>query len=119
MFADIKGFIVKTDQLPESGGEGLFAEPFMLFLASLGTCAGIYVKTFCDKRGLSTDQIKLTQELKYDSEKRMIGTFYINIHVPSDFPEKYENAVIRAASQCPVKKHLHSDIELVTKVLRS
>ena len=119
MFADINGFTVKTDQALKSGGEGLYPEPFMMFLASLGTCAGIYVKSFCDQRGLSTENVRLTQELKYDTEKRMVGIFTIDIHVPADFPEKYDTALIRSANQCAVKKHLHPDIELVTRVVRN
>ena len=80
--------------------------------------AGIYVKSFCDQRGLSTENVKLKQDLKYDSEKRMVGKFTIDIHVPTDFPEKYDTALIRSANQCAVKKHLHPDIELETKVVR-
>ena len=119
VFADINGFTVKTDQALKSGGEGLYPEPFMMFLASLGTCAGIYVKSFCDQRGLSTENVRLTQELKYDTEKRMVGIFTIDIHVPADFPEKYDTALIRSANQCAVKKPLHPDIELVTRVVRN
>jgi putative redox protein len=118
VYADIKGFTVKTDQSLKSGGEELHPEPFTLFLAALGTCAGIYVKFFCDQRGLSTDNISLTQDLKYDTARRMVGTFFININVPEDFPEKYDEALIRSANQCAVKKHLHPDIELITKVVR-
>lgn len=119
VFADVNGFTLKTDQSPKSGGEGLYAEPFTMFLASLGTCAGIYVKYFCDQRGLTTENVKLTQELQYDSVKRMVGKFIINIHVPSEIPEKYDSALIRSANQCAVKKHLHPDIELETKVIRT
>ena len=119
VFADINGFTVKTDQSARGGGEGLYPEPFTMFLASLGTCAGIYVKFFCDQRGLPTDNVKLIQELQYDSVKRMVAKFTIDIHVPADFPEKYDEAMIRSANQCAVKKHLHPDIELETKVVRS
>mgnify|MGYP003573825259 CR=1 FL=1 len=119
VFADINGFTVKTDQSPRGGGEGLHPEPFTVFLASLGTCAGIYVKFFCDQRGLPTENVKLTQDLEYDSVKRMVSKFKIDIHVPADIPEKYDDALIRSASQCAVKKHLHPDIELVTRVVRS
>lgn len=118
VFADINGFTVKTDQSPMGGGEGQHPEPFTLFLASLGTCAGIYVKSFCDQRGISTENIKLTQDLEYNREKRMIGKFMINIHVPADFPEKYEGAVIQSASLCAVKKHLSDEIEMDVKVVR-
>ena len=118
VFADINGFTLKTDQGIKSGGEGLHPEPFTMFLASLGTCAGIYVKGFCDSRGLPTENIKLIQDLEYDTAKRMVGKFIINIHVPADIPEKYDSALIRSANMCAVKKHLHPDIELETKVVR-
>ena len=44
---------VNTDQSPRGGGEGSAPEPFALFLASLGTCAGVYVLNFCRQRGLA------------------------------------------------------------------
>ncbi len=42
----IDGFTVFTDQPAQSGGDNSAPTPFSLFLASLGTCAGIYVKGF-------------------------------------------------------------------------
>ena len=66
VFTDINGHTIKTDQAVRSGGDGEFPEPFTLFLASLGTCAGIYVKFFCDQRNISTENIKLTQDMAYD-----------------------------------------------------
>ena len=49
--AHFSGFTVKTDQSPKGGGEGSAPSPFSLFLASIGTCAGIYVLGFCRQRG--------------------------------------------------------------------
>jgi len=43
--ADYRGFTIQTDQSVNGGGEESAPEPFALFLASIGTCAGIYV--FC------------------------------------------------------------------------
>ena len=48
-------YTVKTDQPPSGGGQGSAPAPFSLFLASIGTCAGIYVLGFCRQRGLPTD----------------------------------------------------------------
>lgn len=110
VFADFNGFTVKTDQAVRAGGNGEYPEPFALFLASLGTCAGIYVKSFCDQRGIPTENIKLTQEPKFDPVRHLIGEVDLTIHVPSDFPEKYEQALIQTASLCAVKRHLREDI---------
>ena len=53
-------YTVYTDQPPQGGGEGSAPTPFALFLASMGTCAGIYVLGFCKQRGLSTDGIRIS-----------------------------------------------------------
>jgi len=62
--------------------------------------------------------IRIGEEQQYDPVKKIIGRVDIKIHVPSDFPEKYENAVIQAASLCAVKRHLRDDIELNVMVDR-
>lgn len=118
VFADVNGFTVKTDQSERSGGDGEYPEPFTLFLASLGTCAGIFVKFFCDQRGLPTDKIKLTQDQEYDPAKKMIGKININIHIPEDFPEKYEQPLIQTAGLCSVKRHVREDIDISVKTVR-
>jgi putative redox protein len=113
----VNGFTVKTDQAPQSGGEGTAPEPFTLFLASLGTCAGIYAKSFCDQRGISTEGVRLSQTVEYDHAKRMIGKVDLSIIVPAGFPDKYHDALINTASLCAVKKHLHPDIHFDVKVV--
>lgn len=103
--ANFKGHNIKTDQ-PVPAGDGSAPAPFDLFLASLGTCAGIYVKSFCDQRGIPTDGIKLVQNMRYDPEKKLIGDIDIQIQVPAGFPEKYLPALVNAADLCAVKRHL-------------
>lgn len=99
-------FTVPTDQPAQGGGEGSAATPFATFLASIGTCAGIYVLGFCRQRGLPTDGIRIIQRMVPDPASGLIGRITLDIHVPPDFPEKYRPALIRAAEQCAVKKHL-------------
>ncbi|MBN2173817.1 MAG: OsmC family protein [Bacteroidales bacterium] len=119
VYANVNGYTIKTDQTLRSGGDGEYPEPFTLFLASLGTCAGIYVKSFCDQRGITADNIRLTQAQNYNPVKKLIDQVEIQIHVPADFPEKYENAVIQSASLCAVKRHLKDDIEVNVRVIRN
>ena len=118
VFADFEGYTVKTDQSLQAGGDAEYPEPFQMFIASLGTCAGIFVKYFCDKREIPTDKIHLTQEVHFDPERHIIGSFDLSIHVPGDFPEKYEQAMMHAASVCTVKRHMREDIDFNIKVVR-
>ena len=91
---------IATDQ------NGSAPPPFALFLASIGTCAGIYVKYFCDQRGVSTDGVEIVQRMHSDPFTHMVKKIELDINLPAGFPEKYKDAVIRAADQCAVKKHL-------------
>ncbi len=88
--------------------DGTAPAPFALFLASIGTCAGIYVKNFCDQRGISAENIEIIQKMERDPVTRMISNITLNINLPEDFPAKYKEAVIRAVDLCAVKKHLAS-----------
>ena len=104
--ARIKGHIVKTDQPLKDGGEGTAPSPFDLFIVSLGTCVGYDIKAFCDERSISTENIKITENLEYGAERGMVEKVNIAIHLPADFPEKYKAALISSANLCKVKKHL-------------
>ena len=99
---------ITTDQPVMAGGDNIAPAPFSLFLASLGTCAGIYVKSFCDQRGISTDGITLTQKHNFNPVTHMIEELTICINLPSGFPDKYKDAVIKVAEQCAVKKHIQN-----------
>ena len=105
--AQFKNFRVQTDQSKAQGGDGEHPTPFDLFLASLATCAGIYVLRFCEKRGLETKDVRISMQNDWNKETNFIENISITIHLPSTFPEKYKSAVIRAAEQCTVKKHFH------------
>ena len=98
-------YTVHTDQPPHGGGEGSAPTPFATFLASIGTCAGIYVLGFCERRGITTEGLRLIEHVDTDATTGMVGTIRLDIELPAGFPERYRDAVIRAAEQCAVKKH--------------
>ncbi|MCR4417775.1 MAG: OsmC family protein [Ignavibacteria bacterium] len=115
--AIFNGQVIRTDQPIQAGGDGTAPAPFDLFLASIGTCAGIYVLGFCQARGIPTDGIKLIQKMNYNFQKRLFDKIEVEIKLPPDFPEKYKAAVINAAENCAVKKHLLNPPELIVKAV--
>lgn len=106
--AEFNGFTHKTDQAITSGGEGSAPEPFALFLASIGTCAGIYVLGFCQQRGIDTKGMEIIQSMNFNLTSGMIDKIELNIVLPDGFPDKYKKAVINSANLCAVKKHLET-----------
>jgi putative redox protein len=104
----IGSHVIRTDQPVANGGEDTAPSPFNLFLAAVGTCAGIYVAGFCQKRGLPTDGIRLRQRNHFDKETGVLTRVEIDVEVPSSFPEKYREALVRVADQCAVKKAIQA-----------
>lgn len=104
--AAVDGFTIHTDQSVAAGGAGSAPEPFTLFLASIGTCAGVYVAGFCRSRGISTEGIRLVQHVIDDPATRRPREIRLEVHLPEDFPAEYRDAVARAAGACKVKKVL-------------
>jgi ribosomal protein S12 methylthiotransferase accessory factor len=115
--AHFGGYVVRTDQPPGGGGEGSAPSPFALFLSSLGACAGFYVLGFCRQRHISVEGLRLVQSVETDPTTHMVTKVRLEIHLPHGFPEKYTAAIIRAAEQCSVKKHLEQPptMEVVTR----
>ena len=99
------GFTVHTDQPISEGGENTAPAPFDIFLASIGTCAGIYVSSFCDERGIDTSDLRLILGFNRNTVTHMVEEIDIQIKLPAGFPEKYKSAVVRTAEMCFVKKH--------------
>lgn len=102
--AHLHGHSIRTDQPVANGGENSAPSPFDLFLASIGTCAGVYVKSFCDNRKIPTDGIKVIQHAEYDKETGLPTDINIEIQLPEGFPEKYIASVVSVAELCKVKK---------------
>ena len=106
--AKIDNIIIRTDQSVEDGGDGSDGSPFELFLASIGTCIGFYIKAFCEKRKISTEGIKITEHTEYDSSIHLVTDIKISISLPDNFPDEYREAILVVAGKCKVKKHLEN-----------
>jgi putative redox protein len=100
--AHFRGHTIMTDQPPADSA----AMPFELFLASIGTCAGIYVLGFCKQRNLPTEDIRIIQRNHANPANGLMDNIELEIQVPPAFPEQYHAALIRSAELCKVKKVL-------------
>ena len=109
--------VIRTDQPIPDGGEDSAPAPFDLFLASIGTCAGIYVAGFCQKRGLPTEGIRIVQRNHVHAESRVLERVELDVVVPSGFPEKYLEALVRVADQCKVKKTIQAQPVFAVKAV--
>ncbi len=110
----VKNFDVWTDQPKEQGGDGSAPTPIDLFLASLGSCSGVFVLNFLKQHNLP-ESVYLTLDPVWNINEYVIDKINVVIHVPAGFPEKYEHALIEVAKRCLVARHVkvEHDITLV------
>ena len=111
--ADLGSRVIHTDQPVSQGGGDTAPGPFDLFLASLATCAGFYVLSFCQTRGIPTDGLELVQHHRFDEITHRLSGVELTIHLPPTFPEKLRSAVVQAAAGCKVKRLLMAPPEVV------
>ncbi len=104
--AHTHGHIIRTDQPADNGGGNTAPAPYDLFLASIGTCAGIYIKGFCDNRNIPTEGIKIIQSYEWNQETGLPVNIKLDIKLPAGFPEKYKASLIHVADLCKVKKSM-------------
>ena len=114
--AHFRGHTLPTDQPAGGGGEDSAPMPFEVFLASIGTCAGIYILGFCRQRGIPTEGIRIVQSHIANPTTGMMEKIGMEIQVPPTFPKQYLEALIRSAELCKVKKTLENPpkFEIVT-----
>ncbi|HEX2974819.1 MAG TPA: OsmC family protein [Bacteroidales bacterium] len=100
------GHRIRTDQPVDNGGTDAAPSPFDLYLASIGTCAGVYVKSYCDNRQIPTEQIKIIQKTEFSPESGLPVKMTLDIQIPADFPEKLRDSLVHVAGLCKVKKSI-------------
>jgi len=104
--AKLGDYTINSDQPKDSGGTGTGPNPFEYFLASIGLCVGHYINAFCKQREIPANNIKIIEKISRNNEGNVV--FLIEVKLPSDFPEKYKDTVLKAAEGCAVKKAIQS-----------
>lgn len=113
--AQYQDFVIPTDQPPDEGGDGTAPEPFVLFLASLATCTGVYLLAFCRARDISTEGLGMKMTTQSNPDGNGVSRVEMDITLPKGFPEKYHKALLRVAGQCAVKKALNNPPEVILR----
>ena len=101
--ASVGAHLVRTDQPRDNGGQDAAPSPFDLFLASLGTCAGIFIQGFCAGREIPYQDIVIRETVDFDAQGTL-RTVRLNIEVPPSFPQHYRDALLRVVDGCSAKR---------------
>lgn len=112
-----KEYIVRMGPSEKPWWEGPTPGAFDLFMMSIGLCTAAVVWGFMDHRDLSIKDMRIEMKREFSEEEHRITLLETILHMPPDFPEKYKDAVGRAADTCAVKRHMKQPPEMTTKVV--
>jgi putative redox protein len=113
----IGNHLIRTDQPARHGGDDSAPAPYDLFMASIGTCAGFYVQSYCESKGVDSSGIELTLSARRDPKTKQVTGFVTTIHVPPNLPDKLRTALTKVAEQCAVQKTIMSNPEFVVETV--
>lgn len=114
--ADIRGHKITVDQPPKGGGDDSAPMPLELLPTALGTCVALYVQQFLVTRGLDATGMTVEIGAMGAPNPNRIGRFNVDVKIPGGVPEKYRDAVKRAAEGCTVHHTLTNHPEIAVTV---
>jgi putative redox protein len=89
-----------ADLPPDMGGEDKGMTPPELFMASLGTCVGVYVVRYAQNAKLDTTGLSVSLDWKYSDDKTRISEIAVFLTLPSAEVGRRESAILQAAHHC-------------------
>jgi len=114
---------------PESiGGNDFGPTPYDLLSAGLSSCTAITVQMYVRRKGWDLKNIEVhTSYSKQhavdcehcDEDSSKIDTFERAIKLEGDLNEKQIKRILQIADKCPVHRTLHSETQVVTKLMNN
>ena len=113
---------------PESvGGNDFGPTPYELVSAGLSACTAMTIKMYANRKGWDLQNIEV--HTSYDKKHSQdcencedptakIDTFEREIKLEGNLDEKQIQRILQIADKCPVHKTLHSETQVITKLIK-
>ncbi len=93
---------IRIDVPDSMGGSDRGPTPPELFVASLGSCVGAFVASYCDKAEIDMDGMNVVVSFDKASNPTRLTNLQVKVNMPNDGCKNREKAIKMAASHCPV-----------------
>ncbi len=100
------GHEIFTDQHEAEGGTDKAMTPAEIFVASLGTCIGVYAVRFCLRHNLPTDGLTVGLDWTVVKDPWRIGSIKAEIRYPHNISETEKKGLLRMAEACFVHESI-------------
>jgi putative redox protein len=116
--------LFQSDEPVEAGGLDLGPDPYDLLLAALGSCIGITLRMYAERKGwpLGDVRTRLTYARVHaedcstcDGEPKLIDTIEVELSLVGDLSDDQRRRFMEIAEKCPVHRTLTSPIRIRTR----
>ena len=115
LFESQMGNYTLTIDVPEAiGGRDRGPMPPQLFLASLGSCVGVYIAQYCDEHGIDTTGMKV--DVSCDKGDGCLENVVIDVDMPNATLDKRATAIKRVAEHCLVHETIRQHKDIVMNI---
>ena len=114
--ARCRGHEILADQTEKEGGTDKAMTPSELFVASLGTCIGVYAVRFCQRHNLPTEGMKVSLDWTVVKDPWRIGSIKAELHYPHDIPDAEKKGLLRMAEACFVHETIIHKPEILVEL---
>ncbi len=95
-----RSHIMTVDLPKEKGGEDSGMHPPEVFMASLGSCIGVYIARYCQNAKLDSEGMSVGLEWSLSDDKTKISDIEVHIALPKADIGKRKNVVLEVARHC-------------------
>lgn len=102
----VRGHEIRTDLPQEQGGDDKAPTSSELFIASLGTCIGIYVASYMRTVNLNSEALTVNIDWEFAPNHKKIAQIKVSISVPNADLGERKKALLAAAEKCVIHNTL-------------
>lgn len=98
--AYVRGHKIIADQPEDQKGNNQGPTPAELFVASVGTCIGVYALSYCQKHKIPYEKMKIKLRWEKAFSPARISYIEVEILLPHGCPEEHKKPLLDQAKKC-------------------
>jgi putative redox protein len=115
--SDLGNHTVRIDVPAAMGGSDRGPTPPELFIASLGSCVGAFVASYCQRTAIDTEAMTVDVSFDKTGQPTRLTNLHVTVNLPNGFCGDREKALQQVAEHCPVHETIstldHISLEIV------